>query len=118
MFSTKASILLSSIFFALFHLTLLLTQGPAQAVPKVILSFFFGIGWGYLTVKTRSVVQESFLTTWCNSLGMIFLGVDGRNPALATGFFILLTLLFPVFISFLARRLYGDQDWSGVPFRG
>ncbi len=96
-FSMPMTVLLSSIFFALFHFSNLLTQTPSQVISGVIMAFFFGIGWGYMTVKTRSVIPVMLSHYLVDSMGMIFLGVDSSDPVITTGFFLLLTLMFPVF---------------------
>lgn len=109
-FSVRIAILLSAASFGLFHFSNLLTQSPSQAIPGVILAFFFGIGWGYLTVRTRSVVPAMISHYLVDSMGQIFLSVDNSDPALTTGFFLLLTLLFPVFNILLAKIAFKDVD--------
>ena len=111
-FSVKLSILLSAASFGIFHFSNLLTQSPAQALPGVILALFFGIGWGYLTVRTRSVVPAMISHYLVDSMGQIFLNVDNSDTALTTGFFLLLTLLFPVFNILLARIVYKEMDMN------
>ena len=70
-FSITASILLSSLFFGLYHLSNLVTQSPSQAIPGVIMAFFFGIAWGYMTVKARSVVPAMISHYLVDSMGQI-----------------------------------------------
>ena len=108
-FSIPASILLSSLFFGLYHLSNMLTQSPSQALPGVIMAFFFGIGWGYMTVKARSVIPAMISHYLVDSMGQIFLGVNNTDPALATGFFLLLTLLFPIFNMILTKVTYKQR---------
>jgi membrane protease YdiL (CAAX protease family) len=109
-FSNPASILLSSLFFGLYHLSNLVTQSPAQALPGVIMAFFFGIGWGTMTVKARSVIPAMISHYLVDSMGLIFLDVDGTDPVLATGFFLVLTLLFPVFNIVLTKLLFRKRQ--------
>jgi membrane protease YdiL (CAAX protease family) len=111
-FSVRTSILFSAASFGLFHFSNLLTQSPSQAVPGVILAFFFGIGWGYLTVRTRSVIPAMISHYLVDSMGQIFLSVDQSDLTLTTAFFLLLTLLFPVFNILLAKIAYKDVDMS------
>ena len=81
------------------------------------MAFFFGIGWGYMAVKARSVIPAMISHYLVDSLGQIFLNVDGTDPALATGYFLLLTLLFPVFNIVLTKLVYGQtQDLSSTNF--
>lgn len=105
-FSTMTSVFLSATFFGLFHFSNLLTQSPSQAIPGVIMAFFFGIGWGFMTVRARSLIPAMISHYLVDSLGLIFLSVESADPALATGFFLSLTLLFPVFNILLAKMMY------------
>lgn len=107
-FSNPKSILLSSAFFALFHFSNLVTQSPAQVIPGVIMAFCFGIGWGYLTSRVGSVVPAMISHYLVDSMGQVFLGVDNSDPALATIFFLLLTLTFPVANILLTKVLYKE----------
>ena len=108
-FSTPASILFSSLFFGLFHFTNLLNQAPSLAFSGVIMSFLFGLGWGYMTVKARSVVPAMISHYLVDSMGQIFLSVENSDPALASGFFMLLTLAFPIGNILLAKVLYRSE---------
>jgi membrane protease YdiL (CAAX protease family) len=109
-FSIKTSIFLSSLFFGLYHLSNMVTQSPSQAIPGVIMAFFFGIGWGYMTVRARSVVPAMISHYLVDSMGQIFLGVNSTDPALMTGFFLSLTLLFPVFSIILVKVMYKKRE--------
>jgi membrane protease YdiL (CAAX protease family) len=109
-FSSTVSVLLSAGFFGLFHFSNLLTQTPAQALPGVIMAFFFGLGWGFMTVQARSVVPAMISHYLVDSMGQIFFGVDSTDPALTTVFFVLLTLLFPVFNVVLTKMMYRRTD--------
>jgi membrane protease YdiL (CAAX protease family) len=112
-FSTTASILLSAAAFALFHFSNLVTLPAAQVIGGVIMATFFGIAWGVMTVRSRSVVPAMLSHYLVDSMGQIFLGVESSNPALATGFFMLLTLTFPVFNVLLAKVMYRDPALTG-----
>ena len=105
-FSIPVSVVFSALFFALFHFSLLLTHSPVDASVKVVMAFFFGIGWGYLTVRARSVIPAMIAHYMVDALGQIFLQVNSVNPALATGYFTLLTLLYPLFTILLTMLIY------------
>jgi len=105
-FSTRVSVFLSSIFFGFFHFSNIITQTPSQVIFGAIMAFFFGLGWGYVTVRAGSVVPAMISHYLVDSMGQIFLGVDRTNPALTTGFFLSLTLLFPIFNILLAKLMY------------
>ena len=109
-FSIPISILLSALFFSLFHLSNLVNQAPAQAISGMIMAFFFGIGWGYMTIGSRSVIPAMISHYLVDSLGLIFMNVNDTNPALATGYFLLLTLLFPIFNIVLTKLVYRQES--------
>ena len=115
-FSTTAAILLSAAFFGFYHVSNMVTQPPSQAIPGVIMAFFFGIGWGYMTVRARSVVPAMLSHYLVDSMGQIFLSVDSTDPALTTGFFLLLTLLFPVF-TLILTKLMDTKNITAQPSR-
>lgn len=105
-FSINVSVLLSATFFSLFHFSNLLTQAPSMVIGGVVMAFFFGIAWGVMTVRARSVIPAMLSHYLVDSFGMVFLRVDNSNPGLTTGFFLLLTLAFPAFSIMLTRLLY------------
>jgi len=105
-FTTKISVLLSSLFFALFHFSNIFTQAPSQVVFGVIMAFFFGLGWGFMTVKSRSIIPAVISHYLVDSVGQIFLRVDKTDPALTAGFFVSLTLLFPVLNIIFVKIMY------------
>jgi membrane protease YdiL (CAAX protease family) len=108
-FSIPASILLSAMFFGLFHLTNLMTQAPSQVIGGVIMAFLFGIAWGVMTVQSQSIIPAILSHYLVDSVGQVFMGVDTANPALATGFYLLLTLIFPVVNIVLVRVMYRKE---------
>lgn len=119
-FSQNVTILLSSLFFGLYHLSNLLVQPVGVALPGVVMAFFFGLGWAYLTARSGSLIPAMVAHYMVDSLGQIFLGVDTSDPMRLTGFFLLLTVLYPVVIVLLAKRLdreKTDEKITHVPIR-
>jgi membrane protease YdiL (CAAX protease family) len=112
-FSNTVSILLGALFFGLYHFSNLLTQAPSQVIGGVTMAFAFGLAWGVMTARSRSVIPAMFSHYLVDAAGQIFLGVDGSNPALATGFYLLLTLTFAVCNILLAKIMYREL----VPIR-
>jgi len=112
-FSTRISVLLSATFFGLYHFSSLLTQAPSQVIGGVVMAFAFGIAWGVMTVRAGSVIPAMLSHYLVDSIGMVFLRVDGSNPALVTGFFLLLTMAFPIVNIVLARVMYRDRAPAG-----
>lgn len=107
-FSTTVSILLSAAFFSLFHFSNLVFQPLSQVIGGVIMALFFGIAWGYMTVRSRSVIPAIISHYLVDSMGQIFLGVDSSNAALVSLFFILLTITFPLPNILLTRFMYKE----------
>jgi membrane protease YdiL (CAAX protease family) len=105
-FTTKTAVFLSSLFFALFHLSNIFNQAPQQVVLIVIMAFFFGLGWGYMTLKSQSVIPAMISHYLVDSVGQIFLRIDISDQALTAGFFISLTLLYPVLNTIVVKLLY------------
>ena len=105
-FSVAASVMLSAVLFALFHVSNLVTQAPGQVIGGTIMALLFGIAWGVLTVRAGSIIPAMLAHYLVDSLGQIFLGVDASDPALSTGFFLLLTLAFPLANLLAVRALY------------
>lgn len=95
-FKLGTSIFLSAFFFALFHLSNLITQPPSSAIGGVIMSFFFGLVWGMMKVRTGSVVPAMLLHYLIDAMGAVFLNVNGTDPAKVTLFFLLLVITFSI----------------------
>lgn len=116
LFSIPVTVLFSALFFGLYHFSILVTEDIGQVIPKVIMAFFFGIGYGYMAIKARSVVPAIISHYLVDSIGNIFIGVDTADPALATIFYLALTLLFPIFNVLLIRWMY--REARPAPYEG
>ena len=104
------SVLLSALFFSLFHFSNLIHQDLTQVIFGVIMAFFFGIGWGWLVYKSGSVVPAIISHYLVDSMGQIFLNVIDSNPILTSQFFLSLTLLYPVLTILLANFMYPNKE--------
>ncbi len=104
------SVLLSALFFSLFHFSNLIHQDLTQVIFGVIMAFFFGIGWGWLVYKSGSVVPAIISHYLVDSMGQIFLNVNDSNPILTSQFFLSLTLLYPVLTILLANFMYPKKE--------
>ena len=109
-FSPWISVLLSALFFSLFHFSNLIHQDLTQVIFGVIMAFFFGIGWGWLVYKSGSVVPAIISHYLVDSMGQIFLNVNDTNPILTSQFFLSLTLLYPVLTILLANFMYPNKE--------
>ena len=108
--SPWASVILSSLFFSLFHFSNLVDQAPIQVILGVIMAFFFGLGWGWLVLRSGSVVPAMISHYLVDCLGMIFLGVSSSNPIREVVYFLALTLIYPVLTILLTRFMYANKD--------
>ena len=106
--SPKVTVTLSALFFGAFHLVLLLTQRPGQVFPKVIMAFLFGLGWGFMALRTGSVVPGMIAHYLVDAVGQVFLSVKSGDPGLMTMFFLLLVLLYPFFNIIMTKILYRE----------
>ncbi len=109
-FTPWISVLLSALFFSLFHFSNLIHQDFTQVILGVMMAFFFGIGWGWLVFKSGSVVPVIISHYLVDSLGQIFLNVNDTNQILTSQFFLLLTLLYPVLTILLANFMYSNKE--------
>ena len=103
------AILWSAAFFALFHLSNLVTQPPSAALGGVIMALCFGLVWGLMKVKTGSVIPAMLSHYLIDAVGMVFLNVDASDPARSAMFFILLVISFTVVNILLILVLYPSK---------
>jgi membrane protease YdiL (CAAX protease family) len=104
------SVLLSAVFFSLFHFSNLVNQDLTQVVLGVVMAFFFGLGWGWLVFRSGSVVPAIISHYLVDSVGQIFLNVNDANLILASQFMLLLTLLYPVLTILLAKFMFPEKE--------
>lgn len=104
--SERIAILVSSSFFGLFHLSLLVANTPDVVVGQVLMAFVFGLGWGYMTVRARSVIPAMLSHYLVDALGQVFVTVDSEDPGVTAAYMLLLTLLFPALVILLTKLLY------------
>lgn len=104
------AVLLSALYFSLFHFSNLVHQDLIQVLLGVIMAFFFGIGWGWLVFKSGSVLPAILSHYLVDSLGQIFLNVNDSDPILTSQFFLLLTLIYPVLTILLVNLVYSNKE--------
>lgn len=102
----KLAIIVSAVLFGLAHLNFF------QGIPAVLIGLLFG----FVTVKTGSVVPSSLLHILYNSLSMAMManGIDS-NQALQTGYIIFLAAAVLVSILLLVLRRFDFSDISTQP---
>jgi len=110
--SPEMSVLISAVLFGLFHLSNLVKDDLTTVVIFAIMSTAFGIGWGYIVVKSNSVLPAVFIHYAVDVVltGPLFVDVglatDTSLFLLSTG----LTILFPIVCVILARMLFRKED--------
>ena len=75
----------------------------------VVMSLFFGLAWGVMTVRSGSVLPAMLSHYLVDSLGQPLLNVSTTDPVLQIQFFLLLTLTFPIVCTGLTALMYSDR---------
>jgi membrane protease YdiL (CAAX protease family) len=94
-FSPWRAVFLTGGFFGLMHFTNLAFREPQQVVFEVIMATILGIAWGYLTVKTGSVVPAMALHYLVNALIELTLDPEVSDAA-GAAIFGSVTIAYPV----------------------
>jgi membrane protease YdiL (CAAX protease family) len=101
------AIVASAVLFGLMHFTNLMLREPAQVLFEVIMATSVGVAWGYLTVKTGSVVPAMFMHYLMNVLIELILAPELSETASAVVFGSV-TIAYPILTIlatwWLARR--------------
>lgn len=111
-FSPQAAIVLSSVLFGLFHFSNLLTwDDVGSVVASVIAGTTLGIGWGYVVIKTNSVVAAIFLhylvdVVLYDQLFINPLATDDSTSIIYIG----IAILYPTLTILLTRRLFKNNQ--------
>jgi membrane protease YdiL (CAAX protease family) len=100
-YSDRIAILFSSVLFGLFHFTALLTQPVEMVIFYFFMSTLYGISWGYMAVKSKSVIPSILAHYLIDAFGYaIITSPMNADQSIAGTFFIVSTLFYP-FISIL-----------------
>jgi membrane protease YdiL (CAAX protease family) len=114
-FSPRTALVLSSVLFGLFHFSNLLTWEEAgSVVAGVIAATALGIGWGYVAIKTNSVIPAIFLhyvvdVVLFDQLFIDPLATDDSTSIIYLG----IAVLYPALTILITRRLF----WTNQPGR-
>jgi membrane protease YdiL (CAAX protease family) len=111
-FSQKTSVLISAVLFGLFHFSNLVKDDLVSVTLVAIMATAFGIGWGYIVVKSNSVLPAIFIHY---AVDVVLIGPLFVDANLATDASILmlvmgLTILFPLVCVMLAKMLFRNED--------
>ena len=108
-YSDKAAILISSVFFGIFHIIAFGIVGNIEMViPGFIMSTLFALSWGYTNIKCDSVLPGILAHYVIDAFGYAFI-YHSLNAAGELGgiFFIATTILYPIFtiiLTYIAFR--------------
>ena len=110
-FSPRTSVLISAVLFGLFHFSNLVKDDLASVTFLVIMATAFGIGWGYIVVKSKSVLPAIFIHYAVDVvlIGPLFVDVNLVTDASITMFVMGLTILFPIVCVILAKMLFRNE---------
>lgn len=105
-YSINISIILSSILFGLYHFFNVINQDVMSAFFGVIMATSFGLIWGYMTVKSGSVLPAMITHYLVDASNFFFVNVTTSNEIVVTQFFILLVIFYPLINYFIAKVIF------------
>jgi membrane protease YdiL (CAAX protease family) len=110
-YSPKMSVLISAVLFGLFHLSNLVKDDLTTVLIFTIMATGFGIGWGYIVVKSNSVLPAVFIHYAVDVVltGPLFVDVGLTTDTTAFLLSIGLTILFPIVCVILARMVLRNE---------
>lgn len=110
-FSPNKSVLIGAVLFGLFHFSNLVKDDLATVVFFVIMSTAFGIGWGYIVIKSNSVLPAILIHYSVDVLltGPLFVDANLITDSSLLTFLVGLTLLFPIVCVVLVKLLYNSK---------
>ena len=79
-----------------------------EALGGVLMATVFGLFWGYLTVKTGSVLPAMISHYLIDAFGAYLINVDQSNEEVMGQYFLLLILLYPL-IGYILTRMFVSQ---------
>lgn len=104
-YSEKTVIRLTAVLFGLFHFTGLANgQQMTGVILTAIMATTFGLSWGYMTTKTKSVIPSMIIHYLVNAFSEVLLQANTTKDELVLLHMLSMTILYPIF-SILAVRL-------------
>jgi membrane protease YdiL (CAAX protease family) len=107
------AIVITSLFFGLFHISNLLLRDVDQVIMEMIMAAVVSVGWGYAVVKTGSVVPAMISHYSMNVFIGLLLAPELSESASAV-IFGSLTIVYPI-LMVIAVRLLGRRHRAAVP---
>lgn len=113
--SPRRALVVSTLLFGLFHVTNLWVWGdPGGVVFGMVAATTFGFGWGYLVIRSGSVVPGFVLHYTVNVLLAAELFTDpGAGDDVFGATFLALTVLWPVLMLVIGRGVFGKTKDLG-----
>ncbi len=101
----KTVIILTAVLFGLFHFTGLANGQPMTGViMTAIMATAFGLSWGYMISKTKSVIPSMIVHYLVNAFSEVLQQANTAKDVLVLLHMLTMTILYPIF-SILAIRL-------------
>jgi membrane protease YdiL (CAAX protease family) len=99
------TVILSAIFFGLFHFgSLTIGEDPVIVMFLVIMAIMFGLAWGYMRLKTKSIIPSMIVHYLIDALSEGLLSPNTTDQAKFGIFMIGLIVLYPL-LSILSTKL-------------
>lgn len=104
-YSNSTSLLVSSGLFALYHFTQILYVPFGVVIGEVLLSFFFGLAWGWIVIHRHNVIPGIISHYMIDSLGAVIFYGYLEDVALSTILFLIIMILYPIVHYILIKPL-------------
>ncbi len=104
-------VLLSAIFFGLFHFgSLAIGEDPITVIFLVIMATTFGLAWGYMRLKTKSVIPSMIVHYLIDALSEGLLSPNTTDEMTSSIFFMGVTLLYPILSIITTKLMFLSHD--------
>lgn len=111
-FSTNTAVILSGVLFGIFHFSNLLKDPLDTVIFLAIMATLLGIAWGYMAVKSNSVlpaiashylIDVVLASPW-------FVDLDLATSDQTTTFFLGITIIYPILAILIVKRLFHTKN--------
>lgn len=109
-YSINIGIILSSVLFGLYHFFNVISQDIISAFFGVIMATSFGLIWGYMTIKSGSVLPAMITHYLVDASNFFFVKVTTSDEIVVTQFFILLVIFYPLINYTIAKIIFKRID--------
>ena len=110
-YKRSGAVILSAIFFGLFHLgSLTIGEDPMIVIFFVIMATMFGLAWGYMRLKTESIIPSIIVHYLIDALSEGLLSPNNTDQAIFGMFIIGLIFLYPLLSILSTKLIFLSQD--------